>query len=379
MNNETLQLITSVTKQDRPRGNAVIVRFASDKHARRFLDEFGDEVLSAQGVPRAPTAGDAGTIEAEIDDLRAVICGVGIVGQIDGHDVIRRASVLDLIDRSRAATAPVSAAPAAGDDERAYADGLRVGLLEGASTVRGLFLNHVHNTGVDGLLHRCEKAEQHLIEKAERTTLPPSAGAPVKAKRVTQEARTAMAEIQADVADVALGIDEVRGMLVAPVSGAFPTWPNCDTCHGTGKNAEAHDGICVMCEGSGRDYSAAPVSAAGQADTTGVKPELADGRELPALPEMDGLADIEYAQSTPEDWDEDYRATWTKLQVAERNKMQWRVYAMKLRELLAMRQPQGETVYVYPGHTIVELDESGAVLSVRPGRNAVKQAGKEPK
>jgi hypothetical protein len=38
-----------------------------------------------------------------LDQLRAVICAVGIVGQIDGYEVIRRNSVIDLIDRSRAA------------------------------------------------------------------------------------------------------------------------------------------------------------------------------------------------------------------------------------------------------------------------------------
>ena len=36
-----------------------------------------------------------------LDELRAVLCGVGIVGQIDGHDVIRRDSVIDLVDRRR--------------------------------------------------------------------------------------------------------------------------------------------------------------------------------------------------------------------------------------------------------------------------------------
>lgn len=38
-----------------------------------------------------------------LDELRATICGVGIFGNIDGHDLIRRDSVIDLIDRRRAA------------------------------------------------------------------------------------------------------------------------------------------------------------------------------------------------------------------------------------------------------------------------------------
>jgi hypothetical protein len=40
-----------------------------------------------------------GNHAASLDELRAVLCGVGIVGQIDGYDVIRRDSVIDLIDR----------------------------------------------------------------------------------------------------------------------------------------------------------------------------------------------------------------------------------------------------------------------------------------
>lgn len=40
---------------------------------------------------------------ATLGELRAVLCGVGVVGQIDGHDVIRRDSVIGLIDRRIAA------------------------------------------------------------------------------------------------------------------------------------------------------------------------------------------------------------------------------------------------------------------------------------
>jgi hypothetical protein len=35
------------------------------------------------------------------DDLRRSLCGIGIVGAIEGHDVIRRDSMLDLVDRRR--------------------------------------------------------------------------------------------------------------------------------------------------------------------------------------------------------------------------------------------------------------------------------------
>lgn len=116
MNNETLQLITSVTKQDRPRGNAVIVRFASDKHARRFLDEFGDEVLSAQGVPRARAAGDAGTIQGErtIQWLDKFTENMRDKGWSDrGIGEIIAIMVDTRVENAAAATAPVSAAPAA--------------------------------------------------------------------------------------------------------------------------------------------------------------------------------------------------------------------------------------------------------------------------
>ncbi|MGO4382055.1 hypothetical protein [Pseudoduganella sp. RAF53_2] len=55
---------------------------------------------------------------------------------------------------------------------------------------------------------------------------------------------------------------------------------------------------------------------------------------VPEQPEMESLADLTYAQQTPEDWDADYKSTWQKLQVAERNKAQWRTYALKLHSIL---------------------------------------------
>jgi hypothetical protein len=76
---------------------------------------------------------------------------------------------------------------------------------------------------------------------------------------------------------------------------------------------------------------AAPVaSQQGAGDEVG---QQADA--LPQLPEMDSLADVPHALKTPDDWDSDYRSTWQKLQVAERNKMQWRAYALELRAALA--------------------------------------------
>lgn len=37
----------------------------------------------------------------DLDELRRAVCVVGVVGQIDGHDVVRRNSVLDVIDTRR--------------------------------------------------------------------------------------------------------------------------------------------------------------------------------------------------------------------------------------------------------------------------------------
>jgi hypothetical protein len=42
--------------------------------------------------------------EPSLQQLRRMMCGVGVVGQIDGHDVIRRDSVIELIDRAIRAT-----------------------------------------------------------------------------------------------------------------------------------------------------------------------------------------------------------------------------------------------------------------------------------
>jgi hypothetical protein len=59
---------------------------------------------------------------------------------------------------------------------------------------------------------------------------------------------------------------------------------------------------------------------------------------IPPIPEMEGLQDIPYALNTPSDWDADYANTWSSLQVAERNKMQWRSHALELRAILAASQ-----------------------------------------
>lgn len=37
----------------------------------------------------------------DLDELRRAVCVVNVVGKIDGHDVVRRNSVLDVIDTRR--------------------------------------------------------------------------------------------------------------------------------------------------------------------------------------------------------------------------------------------------------------------------------------
>jgi hypothetical protein len=88
--------------------------------------------------------------------------------------------------------------------------------------------------------------------------------------------------------------------------------------------------------------------------------------ELPPLPELDTLADIAYTHETPPAWDADYQRTWLKLQLAERNKMQWRVYALQLRAALAARQaPTKPTAQNEDGNnycrilTILGMEEEG--------------------
>ena len=68
-------------------------------------------------------------------------------------------------------------------------------------------------------------------------------------------------------------------------------------------------------------------------------PVPAPGVALPPLPEMESAADMAYVLQTPEDWDEDYKSTWQKLQVEANNKRKWRAYAFELRAALAQAQP----------------------------------------
>lgn len=50
-------------------------------------------------APQPPAQADA---REALDEIRATVCAIAVVGSVDGHDVIRRASAIDLIDRRRA-------------------------------------------------------------------------------------------------------------------------------------------------------------------------------------------------------------------------------------------------------------------------------------
>lgn len=56
----------------------------------RNVDEVLD-VMQAQ-LPRPP----------DLEELRRALCAIGVVGNVDGDEVIFRASVLDIVDRRRA-------------------------------------------------------------------------------------------------------------------------------------------------------------------------------------------------------------------------------------------------------------------------------------
>ncbi|HDR8962522.1 TPA: hypothetical protein QDB13_000071 [Burkholderia vietnamiensis] len=60
------------------------------------LRDFLRELAAA---PQPPAQADA---REGLDEIRATVCAIAVVGSVDGHDVIRRASAIDLIDRRRA-------------------------------------------------------------------------------------------------------------------------------------------------------------------------------------------------------------------------------------------------------------------------------------
>lgn len=71
-----------------------------------YAAALGSQFRAAQPCEQAAAA-------RGIETLRGLLYGVGIVGQIDGHDVIRRLSVIDLVERVRRAIAGKSEQEAA--------------------------------------------------------------------------------------------------------------------------------------------------------------------------------------------------------------------------------------------------------------------------
>ncbi|MHA6885690.1 hypothetical protein [Ralstonia pseudosolanacearum] len=61
---------------------------------QKMLDMAKEYARATQSGQRAGADG--------LETLRRMLCGIGIVGQIDSHDVIRRTSVIELVDRARA-------------------------------------------------------------------------------------------------------------------------------------------------------------------------------------------------------------------------------------------------------------------------------------
>jgi hypothetical protein len=75
----------------------------------------------------------------------------------------------------------ILAAPAVQGEPVDWKDGYRAAMNEAGWAVRELYVNHVHHTGVDGLLKRCQELEQSFICSAE--------AAPQPAPGVTQPVR----------------------------------------------------------------------------------------------------------------------------------------------------------------------------------------------
>lgn len=83
------------------------------------------------------------------------------------------ARCMQIIKQHIEAAAPVPPAAPAGQvrdaamEEAGYRSGRRVGLLEGATIARQLFMSHCHHHGAEELLNRCHEAADKLAELAD--------------------------------------------------------------------------------------------------------------------------------------------------------------------------------------------------------------------
>jgi len=71
-----------------------------EKAGPRTNDCWSTHVVNARSCEIAALSTAQPQADAGVSELRAHLAAIGIVGQIDGHDVIRRLSVLDMADRA---------------------------------------------------------------------------------------------------------------------------------------------------------------------------------------------------------------------------------------------------------------------------------------
>lgn len=163
-----------------------------------FDEKLVAEALASIDAAPAPAAGadhlSPENIRALVMDLEAIAMGEASIPACDRDWVTWSGIIAKVIQHLGGAPAPVSDAPAAGDDER------RFDKMTGA-----FYRQHTRLPTLPEIFafaHACGVAEG--MQRAS----------------ITPEARVAMAEAKAEAADVARGIAEVKAMLGAPVIAA---------------------------------------------------------------------------------------------------------------------------------------------------------------
>ncbi|MDC6180061.1 hypothetical protein [Ralstonia solanacearum] len=107
--------------------NAIAGLLADTVFLREF-DKWQRATAQTSPPPEAAVSVSNGTGGGELSTLRSALAAVRVVGQIDGHDVIRRLSMLDLVDRARRAAeqeAPARTIALADAHEKGVMDALR--------------------------------------------------------------------------------------------------------------------------------------------------------------------------------------------------------------------------------------------------------------